>query len=301
MPKASSTAIKITLVMTAVLLVAWWAYKRVQQAPIDTTLAAADRTKDSTQTIRPTAAITNAALPTLTTTGFPAATAVAVKTPPTFAEALTKLSPAEVDFVKAANNRLYGALDYHSIRELQWKLERGFPSMEEVLALRGQPVPPVLTNEQYSQLTLQQTIKHFLQWTLAEQGRPGSDKEMDAVWMVRMSKITRALDTPFPAYLRASMADPRTAGGQANLMHQAMTAAAYGDSQLASEVVVRLNEIDRDSPYVSSLHRIGAVASFVAIDQVNACFDRYTGNPRTAETLRQSAERHRAQANCSQP
>jgi hypothetical protein len=46
------------------------------------------------------------------------AVALPASAPPTFTEALTKLSPADKEYVKAANYRLYGALDYHSVREL---------------------------------------------------------------------------------------------------------------------------------------------------------------------------------------
>jgi DNA-binding transcriptional MerR regulator len=297
MNKTSGTAIKAILVSTAVLLVAWWVWPRLSHELGVTNSATAVPPKVAASATSP--AVTRAAGAALIAKTPESAVTLPANTPPTFAEALTKLSPADKEYVEAANNRLYGALDYHSIRELQWKLERGFPNIEEMLALRGKPTPPAFSSyEQIAQLKPQEIIKHFLQRTLSEQTKAGLDKSPDVDWTAQMRIITDKLDTPFPAYISASMADARTAAGQSNLVYQAMTAAAYGDSQLASEISERLKDIEYDNQHRRTLTQLTSVAGLVAIVQTEACVDRYTGNPRTVDGIREFADQRRARGNC---
>jgi hypothetical protein len=295
--KTSGTAIRAVLVLAAALLVVWWAWPRPPYEPGAINATVTEPTKNlvppmtSTAT-RASAATPAAMLPRLTI-------ASPANTPPTFAEALAKLSPADAEYIKAANKRLYGALDYHSIRELQWKLERGFPTIEQMLALRGQPVPTTLNRKQVDLLPPQDAIKYFLQKAMAEPASSSQGGQLADTWIDLMSEITRRIDTPFPAYLRASITDAHTEWGQKNLVREAMFAVSFGDTVLASEINARLQEINGYGTLDTyPLEQLLFVMNRSANDQVIGCLDRYTGNPRTVELGRQYAEQRRASGIC---
>ena len=119
---------------------------------------------------------------------------------------------------------------------MQWKLERGFPTIEEVLALRGKPAPPVLSNDEAKLLSARELTKHFLQKALIMPEKTGAayDGQLHSTWGGQMENITRERDTPFPAYLRASMVDIADKNGQAALVRDATTAALNGDGGILS-------------------------------------------------------------------
>jgi hypothetical protein len=302
------------VVTGAILLLAWWWV---------TSRASSDSTQLTVPSIAEPAA--SAASPPMNLRSTPtgkqstAAVLVAVSagTPITFNDAVAKLNQADAAYIKSANTRLYGALDYHSIAELQWKLERGFPTIAEVLALRGKPAPSLLSNDEAKLLSAQELTKYFLQRALTAPKKTGTpyDAQLHSTWGLQMDNITRERDTPFPAYLRASMVDITDKWGQSALVRDAASAALNGDGGLLSrEIVDRLRELQhqrgtwdvaaKDAIGPKLNHDIASTNNFMnALDeisfsqhvlingQVSGCVDRYTGNPRLAEYARQRVQR----------
>jgi hypothetical protein len=243
-------------------------------------------------------------------------------TPATFNDAVAKLNQSDAEYVKSANTKLLGALDYHSLAELHWKLERGFPTLEEVLALRGKPAPRPLSNDEAKLLNARELTKHFLQLALTAQIKPGTpyDPQPHATWGVQMQNITRERDTPFPAHLRASMLDITDKFAQWALVRDALSAALNGDGGLLSEELMKRlmalqnlrrswdvekrdaigpkYQYDIDSTYnfIAALEQIYASERTLIYDQTQGCFDRHVGNPRIAESVRRDVQRD--EANC---
>jgi hypothetical protein len=168
-----------------------------------------------------------------------------------------------------------------------------------MLALRGQPVPPTLERKQVDLLTPKDAIKYFLQKTMAGPILLSQGGHLMDTWMNQMREITRALDTPFPAYLRASIIDANTEWGQKNLVREAMFAVPYGDTVLASEINARLREINGYGTFdTNTLDQLTLAVNSAVYDQIIGCIDRYTGNPRIVELGRQYAEQRRARGEC---
>ena len=133
-----------------------------------------------------------------------------------------------------------------------------------------------------------------------------------------MENITRERDTPFPAYLRASMVDIADKNGQAALVRDATTAALNGDGGILSrEIEDRLRELQQQrstwdvatkdaigqkfyndiastNNFMDALEQISFSQRVMIDDQVSGCVDRYTGNPRLAEYARQRVQREGA-------
>jgi hypothetical protein len=300
----------------ALLLAWWWA---AWQAPSANTLATSPSMAEPA---------TSAASPPMNLPSAPAgkqstaalSVAVSAGTPITFKDAVVKLNQADAVYIKSANTRLFGALDYHSLAELQWKLERGFPTIEEVLALRGKPAPPALNDDEAKLLNANQLTQHFLHKALVMPKKTGTvdDIQLRYTWARQMENITLDRDTPFPAYLRASILDMTNKSGQYALVRDAANAALNGDGGLLSrEIVEQLRELqnlrstldvetkDAIGPklqhdiastnnFIDALSQISAAQSDMIDDQVSGCVDRYTGNPRRAEHARQRVQREGA-------
>lgn len=306
MKNARSKLLQGFIVIGAVLLLVWWWATR--QAPDKNDLAASPSTGESAA---------SATSPPMSLRSAPVPVAVSAGIPITFKDAVAKLNQADAVYIQSANTRLYGALDYHSIAELQWKLARGFPTIEEVLALRGKPAPPSLSNDEAKLLSAQELTKHFLQKALTspEKNSAPYNGQLHSTWGLQMENITRERDTPFPAYLRASLVDITDKNGQSALMRDATSAALNGDGGLLSrEVVDRLRELQRlrgtwdvatkdaigpklnhdiasTNNFMDALDQISFSQRVMIDDQVSGCVDRYTGNPRLAEYARQRVQR----------
>jgi hypothetical protein len=312
--KTSSSGIRQAIVVAgvALLLLWWWTASRVPTPEAGTTTSATVAMPSTS-----TPATQSRAAPATSVASTSAPVTVPANTPTTFKDATAKLSAADAVYIKGANTKLLGALDYHSIAELQWKLERGFPTIEEVLALRGKPAPQPLTNDQAKLLGAKELTRHFLQMALTAEIKPGTpyNAQPHATWGLQMDNIMRERDTPFPAYLRASMVDITDKAGQSALVRDAASAALNGDGGLLSvELVGRLRalqnerhnwDVDRKDAigpkyqydlnstynFIESIEQVGTSQRILIRDQVQGCVDRYTGNPRVAENARDQRAR----------
>jgi hypothetical protein len=313
--KTTSSGIRQALVVAgvALLLLWWWTASRAPAPePAAATLATAAVPSTSTN-----AAAQSRAAPAIGAANTRTPVSIAATTPATFNDALAKLSPADAAYIKSVNTKLLGALDYRSIAELQWKLGRGFPTIEEVLALRGKPAPQPLTNDQAKLLGARELTRHFLQMALTAETKPDTthDTQAHETWLEQMRNITAERDTPFPAYLRASMLDITDNLGKIYITDAAASAALNGDGGLlAFELMIRASEMrsqrrlrglatkDASGPadqyhpkaeenFASSLEGIFRSQLLLMADQVQGCVDRYTGNPRVAENARQQRAR----------
>jgi hypothetical protein len=312
--KTTSSGIRQALVVAgvALLLLWWWTASRVPTPEAGTTTSPTVAMPATS-----TPATQSRAAPATSVASTSAPVSIAATTPATFNDALAKLSPADAAYIKSVNTKLLGALDYHSIAELQWKLERGFPTIEEVLALRGKPAPQPLTNDQAKLLGAKELTRHFLQMALTAETKPDTthDTQAHETWLEQMRNITAERDTPFPAYLRASMLDITDNLGKIYITDAAASAALNGDGGLlAFELMIRASEMrsqrrlrglatkDASGPadqydpkaeenFASSLEGIFRSQLLLMADQVQGCVDRYTGNPRVAENARDQRAR----------
>jgi hypothetical protein len=307
---SSSMRYAIVIVGVALLLLWWWTASRAPAPePAAATLATAAVPSTSTN-----AAAQPRAAPATSVASTSAPVTVPANTPTTFKDATAKLSAADAVYIKGANTKLLGALDFHSIAELQWKLERGFPTIEEVLALRGKPAPQPLTNDQAKLLGAKELTRHFLQMALTAEIKPDAeyDTRTHDTWLVQMRNITLERDTPFPAYLRASMLNVTDKAAQSRLLNDATNAGLNGDGGLlAMELMLRaarqrhlrgLATKDASGPedqydpkseehFASSIAGLYLSQLFLMADQVQGCVDRYTGNPRDAASAREQRAR----------
>jgi hypothetical protein len=302
------------IVSGVVLLLAWWwaASGTPSSSALVTSLSIAE---PATSAASPPMNLRSASASKQSIAAVPVV--VSAGTPVTFKDAIAKLNQADAVYIKSANTRLYGALDYHSIAELQWKLARGFATIEEVLALRGKPAPPLLSNDEAKLLSAQELTKYFLQKALTAPEKTGMayDLQLHSTWGLQMDNITRERDTPFPAYLRASMVDITDKSGQSALVRDATSAALNGDGGLLSRAIVdrllelqhlrstwdvatkdtigpKLNhDIASTNNFMDALSQISFSQHVMIDDQVSGCVDRYTGNPRLAEYARQRVQR----------
>jgi hypothetical protein len=309
---SSSTRYAIVIVGVALLLLWWWTASRVPTPEAGTTTSATVAMPSTS-----TPATQSRAAPATSVASTSAPVTVPANTPTTFKDATAKLSAADAVYIKGANTKLLGALEYHSIAELQWKLERGFPTIEEVLALRGKPAPQPLTNDQAKLLDARELTRHFLQMALTAEIKPDAEYDMRThdTWQVQMRNITLERDTPFPAYLRASMLNVTDKAAQPRLLNDATNAGLNGDGGLlAREIMLRASDLrhqrrlqtvktkDAISPedqydpkseehFASSIAGLYLSQLFLMADQVQGCVDRFTGNPRVAENARQQRAR----------
>ncbi len=214
-------------------------------------------------------------------------------TPPTFVEAIAKLPAADQTFVNALNAKTYGLLQYFSKEELEWKLSRAFPTVDQVLKLRDSPRPPILSKEDLGAMDQSSLSSYLVQLYLKEKPEIFTENEYSLYKNTVGNALARKLDSPLAAFLEASTVDLASIGGGERLAKLSIEAALLGDGTLATEIMQRFGA----DPNVYAANKgiadsAGAVAvSFmnVANRQFTYCgANRYTGNPRTVEiTARQ--------------
>ena len=73
-----------------------------------------------------------------------------------FSEALKGYNPEEQQYLKRFNDLTHGLLDFSSPEDQQWKVVRGYPTIEEILANRGKPVP--LDGKFYREAPLKEAV-----------------------------------------------------------------------------------------------------------------------------------------------
>jgi hypothetical protein len=297
MNRSGTSFLRVTVIVAALCLIAWWVWQHrfrtadasAERAPATTATAPLERGSGSTAN----RAGSNVGVAPDRTPKTNAAPSV----PPTFADAVAKLSAADAEYIKSVNTRLMGLLDYRSLAELQWKLERGFPSIEDVLALRGKPTPAKIPYDQLSSLTPRELSMHFLARTLAQ---PSPDKWGEEHGYIDdgLAQLRQKMDTPLHAYLLASITSPTDARNKGLHARFALEAALYGDPFLAESISEQLKSTDPETAMTAKQAYFAsrAIAFMRTMDCAN---DRYTGNPRLVERQRRANEEAIAQGKCN--
>ncbi len=173
-PGRSSSAYRwvILLFVVGLAIIGWWLYKPTTApfvAPAPSTGIAMK--SDISQAGSTTKAI-GISLPI--STAWPALPGVKTQAPAAnFAEALKAYNPDEQKYLKHFNDLTHGLLDFSSPEDQQWKLARGYPTIEEILANRGKPVP--LEGKFYREALLKEAVMAALRVGEAIQEAKGSD------------------------------------------------------------------------------------------------------------------------------
>ncbi len=229
-----------------------------------------------------------------------AVTIVKKSASPTFADALVQLSADDAKLIKAMNLKLNGLFEYQSIEELNWKRERGLPTLEQAIAIskKGPPLPfkPVELRQQ----PIDVQVAQLLQWALQDQTSLGATERNIAEGNHRVAAfyIMEQLDTPIPAYLISATFSPGTAAGRYQLITQAAEAAVLGDSTLAWRLSKQY--FGKYPEFGDALSQLAAAESNAARARVGGIcgVDRYTGNPETVRQMRVLRELARQKGEC---
>lgn len=205
--------------------------------------------------------------------------------PATFAEAIAKLAPADQAFLNAFNTKTYGLLQYTSLEERQWKLARAFPTPEQVLKLRGQPVLRVLSDVEIAALDSTALSNYLLQLYLNDNADARANRGEYMFYRGGIGRdLLKRLDTSLPAFLEASTIDIASEFAGERLSRAALESAYAGDATLALEILSRFSESNKEIS-----NKVGVVVT--AFDSIaraqysNCSNNRYFGNPRTVESL----------------
>jgi hypothetical protein len=297
MNRSGTSIIRVTVIIAALALLAWWIWQ--QKLSGDDSLREISPVPGSAISAQTSSAIARQSPANASSAASRrlAPAAVLPNAPPTLADAIAKLSAADAEYIKSVNTRLMGVLDYRSLAELQWKLERGLPSIEDVLALRGKPTPAKMGYEQLSTLTPRELSTHFLAHTLAQ---PGPDKWGEEHRYIDdgLVQLRRQMDTPLHAYLLASITSPTEVRNKGLLARFALEASLYGDPFLAESISEQLKAIDPETAAVAKQAYFASRAT--AFTRTMDCAnDRYTGNPRLVERQRRANEEAIAQGQCN--
>ncbi len=219
------------------------------------------------------------------------------ETQPTFHDALIKRSPAEKEYLRTFNDRFFGILEYRNLEELAWKQSRLFPSLDEILKMRGKPVPKYLTFDEVKTMSPNAIARYLTQIAVSMHERKtllADDQDANLNFVLYMSvgpaiAMQREMDTPLNDYLLAGSVDTTWKGASTVIPNAAVSAAAKGDGMLALAI------LDKRDPNLKTAEAVlGAAlqaANTIQTNQFQCGADRFQGNPREIVELRKAFER----------
>lgn len=219
-------------------IIGWWFYKPTSAPLVALSSSTGATTTSNTAQASATTKTVGVSLPT--TTAWPALPGVKMQAPAAnFAEALKAYNPDEQQYLKHFDDLTYGLLDFSSPEDQQWRLARGYPTIEEILASRGKPVP--LEGKFYREAPLKEAVMAALRIGEAIQDAkvnddigPGFPKPASAVLNLLEERIGK--ENPQSAalvgYMNALSVSPYQKNG-ATLIGGAALAAQMGDPLLA--------------------------------------------------------------------
>lgn len=209
-----------------------------------------------------------------------------INEPVTFAEAIGKMPEADQAYLKAFNDRTYGLLNYTSKGELQWKLDRAFPTVDQVLKLRDQPAPRLLTNAEMNALSPQDLALFLVHRNIVQGDSPLKDDKLFMYDLFNGNLLLKKIDSPLPAYLAASQIDPTSSSAASRLTQAAVEAVIFGDNTLAMQISTQLSKSESTHDLANTVGNVGSTHYGIAQRLYSTCVNnRYTGNPRTVESL----------------
>lgn len=158
-----------------------------------------------------------------------------------FTEALKAYSPYDQQYLKQFNSLTFGLLDFSSPEDQQWKVVRGYPTIEEVLASRGKP--PSLEVKFYREAPLKEAVAAALK--LAEkvqETKSGTTNSLESLQAAQALVFLVAgrvgeenpQSASLSGYLYALVEPPnQNSGSVSALISGASLAAQFGDPVLA--------------------------------------------------------------------
>lgn len=274
----------ILLIVILIAIVAWWLYRPAPASfPAPRPSASPAMKLDIAQA---GAATKTTSMPRPMSTPWRALPGVKLQpAAANFSEALKGYNPEEQQYLKHFNDLTHGLLDFSSPEDQQWKLVRGYPTIEEILANRAKPVP--LDGKFYREAPLKEAVMAALKVGEAIQEAKdstavGPDFPNPASGVLYLLSQRVGEENPQSAalagYLHALSVSPYQKDG-ATLIAGAALAAQMGDPMLAR----RLN---RDPVVNAEQDRFGVPVTLQSIYgnglavrrwQTNAGI--YTGRP----------------------
>ena len=238
--KRSSSVFRglILLIVVGIAIAGWWLYQPTLAPLVPPGTSANTAMKSSIAQTGAATKATGTSLPITTT--WLALPGVKPQAPAAnFAEALKGYNPEEQQYLKHFNDLTHGLLDFSSPEDQQWKLVRGYPTIEEILANRGKPVP--LDGKFYREAPLKEAVMAALRVGEAIQEAKGSaavgpDFPKPASGALYLLSQRVGGENPQSAalagYLHALSTSPYQKDG-ATLIGGAALAAQMGDPMLA--------------------------------------------------------------------
>lgn len=239
-PKRSGTAYRwvILLLVVVMAIIGWWFYKPTSALLVAP--ASSTGTTMKSDMALPSATTKTIGISVPTSTAWPALPGVKTQAPAAnFADALKAYNPDEQQYLKHFNDLTHGLLDFSSPEDQQWKLARGYPTIEEILASRGKPVP--LEGKFYREAPLKEAVMAALRVGEAIQEAKGSDalgpdfpKPASGILYLLSQRVgeENPQSAALSGYLHALSASPYQKDG-ATLFGGAALAAQMGDPLLA--------------------------------------------------------------------
>ena len=206
----------------------------------------------------------------------------------TFNEAILTMPVVDQEYLKSLNAKFFGLLDYTSLAELQWKQERGLPTLEDLLSLRTKPSPRALSESEQKALSIKDLSLHLMHHAVVLSEKTTKPQE-EIIYMLSGGSLAIAkADSPLQAYLMVSTLDSSRKDAPDQFAKASLIALLNGDPTLANEIMTRYGRSNQNISEAAAV--IAVTANMQARRQISACNgDRYLGNPRYIELNRKVA------------
>jgi hypothetical protein len=195
--------------------------------------------------------------------------------------ALQALSPADREYVISVNKKLLGLLDYEVTEEREWMDKRYFPTIEQILSLRGKRAPSMLNIREIKQLTPEQLALHIVHYSMGLLEKDSlSVDDSDQAYMYLYALAGRELlsqhDTSLVPYMIAATIAPQSLSAKSKYIETSIVAGMYGDSTLSQKLV---NQFGKDDPAAKPLWEVVRHTRKIETLQFSCAVDRYQGRP----------------------
>jgi hypothetical protein len=206
----------------------------------------------------------------------------------TFNEAILPMPAVDQEYLKSLNAKFFGLLDYKSLAELQWKQDRGLPTLQDLLSLRTKPSPRALSASEQKALSIKDLSLHLMHHAVVLSEKTPKPQE-EVLYMLSGGNLAIAkADAPLKAYLLVSTLDSSLKDAPEQFAKASLIALLNGDPTLANEIMSRYGRSNQAISEAAAL--IAFIANMQARSQISACNgDRYLGNPRYVEVDRKIA------------